>query len=68
MLFRSFVIPLGFISFYPVCGLLGIESGMEFPLPLELPSVSLAVGIVSFIIGKKIFERGLKSRYESSGS
>ncbi len=68
MRFFTFVIPLGFISFYPVCGLLGIESGMEFPLPLELPSVSLLVGIVSFIIGKKIFERGLKSRYESSGS
>ena len=66
--FFTFVIPLGFISFYPVCGLLDIESEVEFPLPIELPAVSLFVGVVSFLIGKKIFEYGLKSRYESSGS
>lgn len=66
--FFTFVIPLGFISFYPACGLLGIESGSDFPLPLELPFFCLAVGAVWFWIGKKVFEFGLKSRYESSGS
>lgn len=64
----TFVIPLGFISFYPVCGLLELDSGMEFPLPVELPVFCLLVGAVCFWIGKKVFEYGLKSRYESTGS
>lgn len=68
MRFFTFVVPLGFITFYPACGLLGIDNGMEFPFPLELPIVCLALGIFCFWIGKKIFEYGLKNRYESCGS
>lgn len=66
--FFTFLIPLGFITFYPACGLLGIESGTSFPLPLELPVLSLVVGMVCFWLGKKFFDYGLKTRYESSGS
>lgn len=61
----TFVIPVGFISFYPACDFLGQNSGSTLPLNLALWTP--AVGIVLFAAGQLIFHRGLK-RYESAGS
>lgn len=64
----SFLIPMGFVSFYPACGLLGISSGVAFPLPLEIPILTPIVGLVWFMLARKVFYIGLKKKYESAGS
>lgn len=64
----SFLIPMGFVSFYPACGLLGISSGVPFPLPLEMPVWTLIVGLIWFGFARKIFYLGLEKKYESAGS
>jgi len=66
--FFSFVIPMGFVSFYPTCGFLGIDSGAGFPLPLEMAVWTPLVGIVWFVIAMKVFYLGLRKKYESAGS
>ena len=78
----SFLVPLGFISFYPACGFLGMDSGIGrllpermgnifaggFPLPAETPLMSLTVGAVCLIIARAVFLFTLKRRYDGSGS
>lgn len=64
----SFLIPMGFVSFYPACGLLKISSGVSFPLPLEFPLWTPLVGLVWFLLGRKVFYLGLEKKYESAGS
>jgi len=66
--FFSFLIPMGFVSFYPVCGLLGISSGIDMPIPIDLAIWTPLVGIIWFIGGKTFFNRGLRKKYESAGS
>lgn len=64
----SFLIPMGFVSFYPACGLLKISSGVSFPLPLELPLWTPVVGLVWFLLARRFFYLGLEKKYESAGS
>lgn len=64
----SFLIPMGFVSFYPTCGLLGIDSGVDFPIPLEMAVWTPVLGIVWFVIAVSVFKYGLRTKYESSGS
>lgn len=77
----SFLIPMGFVSFYPACGLLGIDSGIEwpfaglltggaesFPLPLEMAVWTPIVGFLWFLLAMKVFQFGLRAKYESAGS
>lgn len=64
----SFLIPMGFVSFYPACGFLGISSGISFPMPLEIPVWTLVVGIIWFWLARKFFYTGLQKKYESAGS
>jgi len=66
----TFIVPVGFISFYPACGLLQMDTGLEynFPIPVELPIVCLGIGIITFIIAKKFFMFALRRKYESAGS
>lgn len=61
----TYLIPLGFISFYPASELLQKNTGI--PLPDNLCLVALLVGIGVYLVGYAIFKKGL-SRYESSGS
>ncbi|MBW5445044.1 ABC transporter permease [Cohnella sp. CFH 77786] len=61
----TFVIPIGFISFYPAVGFLGKSSG--FQIPFDLALWTPAVGIVCFLLSQQLFKSGLK-HYESSGS
>lgn len=61
----TFLIPLGFISFYPASDFL--DKGNIFNLTGTMPWVTLAVGIFVFWITTRVFNRGLK-RYESAGT
>lgn len=55
MLF-TFLIPLGFISFYPACGFLGKESAMDrmLPIPLETPALSLLAGLAGLAAARAL--------------
>lgn len=64
----SFLIPMGFVSFYPTCGFLGLSSNIDFPLPVEMAIWTPIVGILWFYIAVKVFNRGLNKKYESAGS
>ncbi len=64
-LILTFVIPIGWVSFYPASELLGIEhafsiGGMEV-------WITLAVGIVTMLIAGLVFKIGMR-RYESAGN
>jgi len=61
----TFMIPIGFLSFYPASELLNIQTG--FTLPGSLCLWTLIVGIGVYLIGMVIFNSGM-ARYESSGS
>ena len=64
----SFLIPMGFVSFYPACGFLELKSSVAFPLPLEMTLWTPLVGILWFWLAKKFFYLGLRKKYESAGS
>lgn len=61
----TFLIPIGFISFYPASEFLGKDSGFNIPLSMALWTP--LIGIVCFMISQFIFGLGMK-KYESSGS
>lgn len=61
----TFLIPVGWVSFYPASGLLGIEN--RFCSGLFLPFVTLMVGIVVMLLAGVCFHAGLK-KYESAGN
>ncbi len=61
----TFLIPVGWVSFYPASGLLGIEN--RFLNGLILPFVTLMVGIVVMLLAGVYFHAGLK-KYESAGN
>lgn len=63
--FFTFILPFGFISFYPACEFLGKYN--RFIMPNGLSFITIIVGIVFFLIGIFVFNRGLKA-YESSGT
>jgi ABC-2 type transport system permease protein len=61
----SFVIPVGFISFYPAASFLGKKE--MFIVPVDVTVVTFSAGVFLFLIAYSIFKIGL-TRYESSGS
>jgi ABC-2 type transport system permease protein len=61
----TFLIPIGFISFYPASEFLGQASGFHIPLSMALWTPIM--GIVCFMISQFIFTIGMK-KYESAGS
>ena len=61
----TFILPFGFISFYPASAFIGGESGFSFP-----PSaiwLTLGIGILMFALACFVFSRGLR-QYDSAGS
>ena len=61
----TYLIPVGWISFYPASGLLGIENNVingGF-----VPFITLLVGIVVMVVAGLYFGAGLK-KYESAGN
>lgn len=61
----TFVLPIGFISFYPAGDFLS-QDGL-FRLPLEFALWTPLVGVVSFGLMHQMFKKGIQ-RYESTGS
>ena len=60
----TYLIPVGWISFYPASDLLGIDSIFN---GLTVPLITLAAGIVMMLIAGAYFNLGLK-KYESAGN
>jgi len=61
----TFLLPIGFISFYPASEFLEMPGSFTFPLKQSF--VTLIIGIVFFAASQVFFKIGLKS-YESTGS
>jgi ABC-2 type transport system permease protein len=61
----TFLIPIGFIAFYPANDFLGKSGGNIFSG--LMPWVALAVGVFVFWAATRVFRRGLK-KYESAGT
>jgi ABC-2 type transport system permease protein len=61
----TFIIPIGFISFYPSVEFLNMDS--EFQLPLGLAIWTPFVGLGCFLLSQLVFRLGLQ-KYESAGS
>ena len=60
----TFLIPAGWISFYPASALLGMDSAYN---RLLVPLITLAAGILVMLIAGAYFSMGLK-KYESAGN
>ena len=60
----TYLIPVGWISFYPASVLLGIDSAYNAML---IPLITLAVGILVMLIAGAYFNMGLR-KYESAGN
>lgn len=61
----TFVLPLGFIAFYPACDFLGQSDNTSLPLGVALWTP--AVGVAMLLLALLVFAAGLR-RYESAGS
>ena len=60
----TYLIPVGWISFYPVSALLGIDSAYSAML---VPLITLGVGILVMLVAGAYFSMGLR-KYESAGN
>jgi ABC-2 type transport system permease protein len=61
----TYLIPVGWVSFYPVSSLLGIENGLG--ATAMVPAITLLVGIAVMMVAGAYFNSGLK-KYESAGN
>jgi ABC-2 type transport system permease protein len=59
------LIPIGWISYYPASAMLGIESGVSGGLIVSL--ITLGVGGIVMLIAGAYFTAGLR-KYESAGN
>ena len=60
----TYLIPVGWISFYPASAILGIDSAFN---RLLVPFITLAAGIAVMLIAGAYFNMGLR-KYESAGN
>ncbi|MFE4711598.1 ABC transporter permease [Paenibacillus sp. NPDC056722] len=61
----TFLLPIGFISFYPAESFLEKKASLE--LPFDMTIGTLIVGLVCMAVAYLVFRQGLR-RYESAGS
>jgi ABC-2 type transport system permease protein len=61
----TFLLPIGFISFYPAEQFLGKPNSLELPLGMAIWTP--VVGLASFVVAYAVFRFGLQ-KYESAGS
>ncbi|HPF87583.1 MAG TPA: ABC-2 family transporter protein [Candidatus Limiplasma sp.] len=64
----TFLLPLGFITFYPVRGLLNITADSSLPVAPDLLIWAPLVALAFFLIARAVFNYGLSHKYESAGS
>ena len=61
----TYLIPVGWVSFYPVSSLLGIDNGIVSGA--LVPIITLLIGITVMLLAGAYFNSGLK-KYESAGN
>lgn len=61
----TFIIPVGFVSFYPASQLLNHKT--RIMIPGNLTVITLLTGIIFFLLAYRVFKTGLK-KYESVGN
>ena len=61
----TYIIPIGWVSFYPVSGLIGIDTAVG--IGAENVWITLGVGIIVMLLAGLVFRAGLK-KYESAGN
>ena len=61
----TYLIPIGWVSFYPVSSLLGIDNGISSGMITAF--ITLAVGILMMLLAGAYFNAGL-GKYESAGN
>lgn len=61
----TFIIPIGWVSFYPAAELMGIST--DAFMPGAAPIISLGAGALVFAMASVVFYAGLK-KYESAGN
>jgi len=61
----TFIIPIGWVSFYPAAELMGIST--DAFMPGAAPLISLGAGALVFAVASVVFYAGLK-KYESAGN
>lgn len=61
----TYLIPIGWVSFYPISGLMGIETAVG--VGSANVWITLAVGTVVMLVSAFVFRMGLK-KYESAGN
>ena len=59
----TYIIPIGWVSFYPVSALLGVPTQFAFG---GIVWITLGIGIIVFLLSAAFFKFGLRS-YESAG-
>ncbi|MDO4304438.1 MAG: ABC-2 family transporter protein [Bacillota bacterium] len=62
--FFTFILPLGWITFYPTKDLLGLGGSV---IPINMAFVTLGIGVLMFTLSCVFFNIGMR-RYESAGS
>lgn len=61
----TFLLPVGFIAFYPASGFLGKAAGFQIPGPI--PLWTFGIGLTLMTLGRLVFRKGL-SYYDSAGN
>jgi ABC-2 type transport system permease protein len=64
----TFVMPLAFITFYPVSGLLNISMGQGFPVAPDIIIFSPVAAVLFYLLAMMLFKYCMKYKYESSGT
>lgn len=64
----TFILPLGFITFYPVRGLLHVAADSALPVAPDLLLWAPLTALLFFLAARAVFNYGLKHKYESAGS
>jgi len=61
----TFILPLGFMTFYPAAYFLDMETGFRFPG--YMPFWVFLIGLICMILGRAVFTAGLR-HYDSAGN
>lgn len=61
----TYILPIGWVSFYPASGLIGMDSGFNGSISVAI--TTLVCGLLTIMVAMFVFKLGLKN-YESAGN
>lgn len=61
----TFIIPIGFVCFYPAAEFMDKDTGFIFPIPATI--ITFAIGVLLFGLTFIVFDKGIKA-YQSAGN